>query len=122
MRELICDLLFAFTESRLPDIIFSLEESRTCDSIIAELDDEVVSTLSTRTCEERVSILGDLIDRTVNSQAVIVLISMVSSELQKADARRIASNTATNQGEESSNADGPNPEILNHEVEEEDAH
>ncbi|MCJ1428058.1 hypothetical protein MMC29_005965 [Sticta canariensis] len=118
LRELFCDVLFAFTESRLPDI--SPEESQTCNSIIAACDDEVVSKLSTRTCEERVSDLGEHIDSMVHSRSLAVLIRMVTSGLLKADDRRIAANTENNPGEGSSNADGPSPEVPNHDVEEED--
>ena len=118
LRELFCDVVFAFTESRLPDI--SPEQSQTCNSIIAALDGEVVSKLSTRTCEERVSDLGDHIEKTIDSRALAVLIRMVTSEVLKADDRRIASNTENNQGEGSSNADGPSPEVPDHDVEEED--
>ena len=119
LRELVCDVLFAFTESRLADI--TPQESQLCESIIAGLDDEVVGRLFTRTCEERVSDLGGEIDQMINSESLVVLIRMVTSKLQKADARRGASDTENDQGEGSSSADGPSPEIPIHDVKEEDA-
>ena len=83
INELVCDVLWAFSESRLkiPDI--SPGEFQACASVIAGLDPEIFSELPTRTSEERVSDLNEAVHIHDDRQMVKVLDTMVFTRLQQ---------------------------------------
>ena len=83
INDLVCDVLWAFSESRLkiPDI--SPAEFQACASVIAELDPEIFSELPTRTSEERISDLNEAIYIHNDRQMVKVLDTMVITRLQQ---------------------------------------
>lgn len=83
INELVCDVLWAFSESRLkvPDI--GPAEFQACASVIAALDPKVFGELPTKTPEERISNLNDASSTHHDREMIKVLDTMVITRLQQ---------------------------------------
>ena len=82
LNELVCDVLWAFTVSRLKIPDMNPNEFQACASIMAALDHDVLRNLPIRTEEQRVSDLTAQLKKH-DQQTVQVLLSMVIARLKQ---------------------------------------
>ncbi|MCJ1425402.1 hypothetical protein MMC29_003301 [Sticta canariensis] len=90
LNELVCDVLWDFTSSRLRIPDMNPNEFQACASIMAALDHDVLRNLPIRTEEQRVSDLTAQLKKH-DQQTVQVLLSMVITRLKQAWMERSSS-------------------------------
>lgn len=110
VNNLICDMLWNFTQMENLMSEMTLEEIHLCASVMYSIDPEILEQLGYMTRAERRSALNDRLDK-YNQIVLQHLARMVLSRLPPAFEAR-SSNTGNNQGKEKSDKFDPDQEPM----------